>query len=282
MRKLAISILKMLNPGTIKIKHHLTKKSFYLDAFLHKGFWYYGKKREQDTIDLFKEIVCECSFVLDIGANIGYFSVYFCELMNDSKNLFVFEPTPDNLTYLNRNISHYKTIRVIEKAVSNKNGKANFFVDNLTGQNNSLLSDYRGFDYVVKNSGVTAEKKIIEVDTITIDSFMKQEYPSESPDFIKIDVEGAELFALQGMKKTLELHLPTIMVEVSENVAEILKMFNNLGYVVISPRKNIVNVDNYQNVFSDDTKHSVGSHENVFCIHKSKDRILKKLKINYS
>lgn len=282
MRKLAIKLLKKFNPGTIKIKHHLTKKTFYLDAFLHKGFWYYGKKREKETIDLFKEIVSDCNFVIDIGANIGYFTVYFCELMNDRKKLIAFEPTPDNLTYLNRNINQYKSIRLVEKAVSNKNGKANFYIDNLTGQNNSLLSDFKGFDEVLKNSGVTAEKKTIEVDTITLDSFMEQEYPNEYPDFIKIDIEGAELFALQGMKNILELHLPTLMVEVTENAPVILKMFNELGYVIISPQKQKVDVTNYQDIFLDDTKQIIGSTENVFCIHKSKYKILKKLKINIS
>ena len=194
MRKLAIKLLKRFNPGTIKIKHHLTKKPFYLDAFLHKGFWYYGKRREEDTIHLFSDIIPFCNFVIDIGANIGYFSQYFCHLMNDSKQLIVFEPTPKNLVYLKRNISCYQSIRLIEKAVSNKNGIANFYVDDLTGQNNSLLSDYKVYDEVLKNSGVSATKKVIEVETVTLDSFMEKEYPGEHPDFIKIDIDLLKAF----------------------------------------------------------------------------------------
>ena len=110
MRKLVIKLLKIFNPGTIKIKHHFTKKPFYLDAFLHKGYWYYGKRREKETINLFEEILPECNFAIDIGANIGYFSQYFYHLINEPKKLIVFEPTPNNLKYLKRNISHFENI----------------------------------------------------------------------------------------------------------------------------------------------------------------------------
>lgn len=267
MRKLVIKLLKTFNPGTIKIRHHLTKKPFYLDAFLHKGFWYYGKRREKETIHLFSEILPECDFAIDIGANIGYFSQYFCHLMNDSKKLIVFEPEPKNLSYLKKNISCYKSIRLVEKAVSNENGKASFYVDSLTGQNSSLLSDYKVFDKVVENSGVKATKTKIEVDTITLDSFMEQEYPNEKIDFIKMDIEGAELFALQGMKHVLAAHSPTIMVEVSDNVPEVLKLLRDFDYILIDDHKNEI-TNNYGNNF------------NVFCIHKTKLKLLKKLEIS--
>ncbi|MEO6347210.1 MAG: FkbM family methyltransferase [Aquaticitalea sp.] len=272
MRKLAIKLLKKFNPGTIKIRHHLTKKPFYLDAFLHKGFWYYGKRREKDTIQLFSEIIPGCNFVIDVGANIGYFSQYFGQLTNDTKKVVIFEPGPENLTYLKRNISCYDSIRLIEKAVSNTNGRANFYVDDLTGQNNSLLSDYKIYDEVLKNSGVTATKKMIEVETVTLDSFMEQEYPGESPDFIKIDIEGAELFALQGMEKILELYAPTLMVEISENIPEVIKMLRDFDYILIRANKTILD----EKLIADD----FGSFINVFCIHKSKHDILKKLQIN--
>ena len=70
MRQLVIKILKKFNPGTIKIRHHLTKKPFYLDAFLHKGFWYYGSRREKDTIELFKVLITVCRYFHNNGANI--------------------------------------------------------------------------------------------------------------------------------------------------------------------------------------------------------------------
>ena len=274
MRKIVIKLLKKFNPGIIKIRHHLTKKPFYLDAFLHKGYWYYGTRREKETIHLFSEILPDCSFAIDIGSNIGYFSQYFCHLMNDSKKLIIFEPEPKNLALLRRNISCYNSIRIIEKAVSNENGTANFYVDNLTGQNSSLLSDYKVFDEVLENSGVSAEKTEIEVETITLDSFMEQEYPEEKPDFIKMDIEGAELFALQGMKKILDLYSPTLMVEISDNIPEVLKILRDCNYILINPHKKVIT----DNLITD----SFGTFFNVFCIHKSNHKLLEKLKINLS
>lgn len=265
MRKLVIRLLKLFNPGTIKIRHHFTKKTFYLDAFRHKGYWYYGKKREKETIFLFMEIIPDCNFVIEVGAHIGYFSQFFSELISENGKLIIFEPGINNLPYLKKNISFQRNIRLVEKAVSNKNGKANFYIENLSGQNNSLLSNYKRFDDVLRNSGVTANKKITEVKTVTLDSFIEQDYPKEKPDFIKLDIEGAELYALQGMKKILDLYSPILMVEVTENISEVLKMLHEFDYILVRPNKEIIT--NY-NVIG-----------NVFCIHKSKKELLNKLNI---
>ncbi|WP_248723823.1 FkbM family methyltransferase [Seonamhaeicola sp. ML3] len=240
--------------------------------FLHKGYWYYGTRREKDTIALFKDILPECSFVIDIGANIGYFSQYFFELMKSPKTLLLFEPENKNLTYLRKNIDKHNSVRIIEKAVSNKSGTANFYVDDLTGQNNSLLSDYKVFDEVVKNSGIKNVKKTkIEVQTITIDSLLEEEFKSKQPDFIKIDIEGAELLALKGMQKTIKLHHPTLMVEITENISETLQFIHDFGYVIFTPKKRLVAESDYKNVFF-----------NVFCIHNSKHDLLNKLGIEHN
>ena len=59
-------------------------------------------------------------------------------------------------------------------------------------------------------------------------------------------------------------------------------MFHDFGYVIISPQKRIVTETNYHNIFFDDTNKIIGSSENVFCIHKSKHELLKKLKVDFS
>ncbi|UOB16788.1 FkbM family methyltransferase [Abyssalbus ytuae] len=266
MRKLFLKILKKFNPGTIKIRHHYTNTKFVLDAFKHKGYWYYGKKREKETVELFSEIIPTCKFIIEIGAHIGYFSQFFSTFINKPGKVLIFEPGINNLPYLKQNISSLSNTKLEEKAISDQNGKANFYIEELTGQNNSLLSDYKVFDEVMINSGFKMEKISVEVETIRLDSYLQQNFMEEKPDFIKIDIEGAELLALQGMTNTLQQFFPSLMVEVTENVPQVTTMLKDMGYLLFSPkRKELTGFSNFSG--------------NLFCIHKSKKDLIDKLNI---
>ena len=73
--------------------------------------------------------------------------------------------------------------------MSDENGRAKFYIEDLTGQNNSLLSEYAPADLNSKFAFVKTSKKEVEVEIITLDTFCDQF--SIAPDFIKIDIEGA-------------------------------------------------------------------------------------------
>lgn len=268
MRKLVIKLLKLFNLGTIKIKHHYTKKPFYLDAFLHKGYWYHGKNREKNTVSIFNEIIPGCTFVIEIGAHIGYFSQLFSSLLVDDYELLIFEPGINNLPYLKKNVNNITNITLIEKAVSDKNGIANFYIENLSGQNNSLLSNYKGFDSTAKNSGVVVNKEVVKVNVVTLDHFIAENYSKAKIDFIKIDIEGAELLALNGMVNILKTHTPHLMVEVTEDVSEVFKLLHEMGYVIFNPKKN--KITNASDIV-----------DNIFCVHKSKSKILAQIGISF-
>ena len=67
--------------------------------------------------------------VLDIGANIGYYTLIFAELVGEKGKVYAFEPDPTNFDLLRKNveINGYRNITLIQKAVSNKNGKISFY-----------------------------------------------------------------------------------------------------------------------------------------------------------
>ena len=117
LRSFIIPFLKKLNLGNIHIKHHYTGTKFKLDAFTHKGYWYHGKNREKVQMDIFKMIINEGDTVFELGAHIGYISLYFSKLVGPSGKLYVFEPGANNLPYTRVNISHSKSknITLIEK-----------------------------------------------------------------------------------------------------------------------------------------------------------------------
>ena len=260
-RRFVLPILKTFNPGKIKITHHYTRSAFFLDFFKHKGYWFHGAQREHETMNLFKRLIKSDDVIIEVGGHIGYLTSYFAMLA--SKGIvYVFEPGPNNLPYLKQNIKGIKNIELIEKAVSDNNGTANFYIENLTGQNNSLISDYEFYDINKKNAFVESEKEEISVDTITLDSFCNDF--SVKPDFIKIDIEGAELMALNGMLSVLQNWIPMVMVEITENWKLIYNIFKSEGYTLFNEQLQELNIED----------NHIG---NTFCFNLKKHSIPQKI-----
>ena len=88
----------------ICIKHDLTKRSFYLKFWSHKGYWYYGLSREGEEVDRFKELISEGSSVLEVGGHIGHVTQLFESLVGNSGKVLVAEPTKESLFYLKKNV----------------------------------------------------------------------------------------------------------------------------------------------------------------------------------
>lgn len=172
LRKLILPILEKINLGSITIKHHFTKQPFYLHSFKHKGYWYHGKNREKDTIALFNKLISKNETVIEVGGHIGYFSLLFASLVGDKGKVIVFEPGTNNLPYTRKNLSQSKNIELIEQAVSDTNGILTFYIENLTGQNNTLVKDYDGFAANRQASYLETEYQKIDVQAIRMDDFI--------------------------------------------------------------------------------------------------------------
>ncbi len=257
LRKLFIPLLKRFNFGKISIKHHYTHSKFVLDAFLHKGYWYHGKKREIETMSMFKRIIKPGFNLIEVGGHIGYITNFFSNLVQTNGSVYVFEPGTNNLPYLKENIKDLTNVTLIEKAISDSNGTAKFYIENISGQNNSLLPDYGKL--VLELSYVKNIKKETEVETITLDSFCQT--CGISPDFIKIDIEGAELLAVQGMINLLKRNPPMLMIEITKNSKTVYEILRNLNYVLLTPTGEKIEISNVH-------------YENTFCFHTEKHKQL--------
>ena len=131
----------------------------------------------------------------------------------------VFEPGPNNLPYLRANVAPYPNIEVVEAACSDVDGEAEFWIENLTGQNNTLVHDYKVWAVNRDRAFSREALRPITVPTVRLDSFLAQ---SElRPDLLKIDVEGAELMVLRGGERCLAECRPKLVVEVTENEREV-------------------------------------------------------------
>lgn len=144
---------------------------------------------ELATTQLFREILDPGMVVVDIGANVGYFSLLAADLVGPAGTVYAIEPEPRNNAILRKNVdlNSYSNVRVIEKAVSNRTGSVKLFLSALDNGSHSI-SDAAA-------RGVAGD---VEVGATTLDDLLEEEgWPKV--DLVKIDVEGAEMLVLEGM-----------------------------------------------------------------------------------
>jgi len=163
---------------------------------------------ERATTKLFKQVVKEGNMVVDLGANIGYFTLLAAKLVGENGKVFAFEPEPQNYSYLKKNIklNNYNNVETLQKAVSDRNGKTELYVCSYDTGHHSI-NQYNGIE--AYSRGRHTEKHSIEIETVALDSFL--EGKTDHVDVIKMDVEGAEALALTGMDGLLRRNEKTKM-----------------------------------------------------------------------
>jgi len=156
---------------------------------------------EETTTALFKKMVKPQDTVLDLGANIGYFTLLAARLVGKSGKVFSFEPEPTNFNYLKKNIeiNGYGNVTAENKAVSNTNGKTKLFICSYDSGHHTI-NQYDGIE--AYSRGKPSEKNFIEIDTVILDEFLKDK--TEKVNIVKIDIEGAETLAISGMRSILK------------------------------------------------------------------------------
>lgn len=130
----------------------------------------------------------------DVGANVGYVALLACVA---GARVHCFEPVADTAATLRRNLATngFSSAAVHELALSDETGTAEFTVTADTGR--AGLAQFRGMG------------ERVQVQTARLDDL-----DLEPPDVVKIDVEGAEVLALEGMRDTLRKHRPVVVVEI--------------------------------------------------------------------
>lgn len=165
------------------------------------NFGFYEKEDEEVLFYLLKKN----AVILDIGANIGWYSLLFSKRLPQSK-IYAFEPIQDTYKNLVTNI--------------NLNKSDNIFPFNMgLSEKRSFLTYY----YFPEGSVLASEKNLIncpkakqvtcQVDAL--DTFISTQRLDQL-DFIKCDVEGAELSVIKGGLNTIKNFLPILFIELFE------------------------------------------------------------------
>ena len=189
-KRACLCVFSRFNPGDIVVRHYLTGDSFHLHSFYHRSYWFHGKHREAETMRMFARLISPHNCVFDIGGHIGYVARYLSSLVSRKGHVYVFEPAPNNLQYLRKNVENYPTITLIPKAVGIADGREKMYIESLTGQNCSLIKDYV-IQRNAERAGMAGPKVYeTEVEVVALDHFANNE--NVTPDFLKIDAEGFE------------------------------------------------------------------------------------------
>jgi FkbM family methyltransferase len=227
LRRLFFPLLSLFD-FEIRIRHDITNRPFHLLSWRHKGYWFHGRSREENEITFFRKLIKKGHNVLEIGGHIGYVTQYFEHLVGDKGRVIVAEPTPQSRKLLTKNV-HKNTV-ILPVAASDSDGEMDFFVEEFGGFTNSLEQEFTETtnishsDTQHKNN---AQVRKIKVDVRSTDSICEE--LGLTPDFIKIDVEGAELRVLRGATGTLR-SVESLMVEVSRHHELVYELLMEVGF----------------------------------------------------
>lgn len=158
-----------------------------------------------EEFNLIKNRFKSNSVFIDVGANIGYYSIWASKF-NPYGKIYSFEPSVSNFKRLNENISCnnlFSQIIPIQKAVAASSGHI------------SMTEDLDTLNHIVKSEIITENENTVKVGCINLDDFAQNENISFI-DYLKIDVEGYELDVLKGAEKLLmEKKIGIIQMEIN-------------------------------------------------------------------
>jgi len=182
-----------------KGKPHQSAKTEEVGSF--RNLWYV--LREIYIRNIYQKYykVKKGDIVVDAGANIGVFTVKAAKAVGDEGMVIAIEPEQDNLKFLERNVlaNGLRNVVIISRGVWSSKDTLKLFIRGQTGHHSLVLHD--------------GAHRFAEVEVDTLDNIL-EELGIHKVDFIKMDIEGAEIEACKGMAKTLSDNDVKIAIEV--------------------------------------------------------------------
>lgn len=156
-----------------------------------EGIW------EPYETDLLRRILKPSAIMIDVGANIGYYTVLAASLVGVDGHVYAFEPEPDNFNLLEKNCAHnsLSNVSLARAALSDRQGKGQIYL------NDSNLGDHQVYD---DGAGRLSR----EIELLSGSAYLKPFV--QRVDVIKVDTQGAEYQVLKGLQALIADSLPAL------------------------------------------------------------------------
>ena len=196
-------------------------------------------------IELMEHILKHGDTVVDVGANIGLMTVFMAQAVGERGRVFAFEPGPENVALLRKNIeaNYHENVTITSAAVSDHSGTLTLFLSDFNVGDHRIYDPAEGMRSLPSSNSELYEKlathdcrESFPVKAVSLDDFFKDK-PRIA--FIKIDVQGAEGAVLRGMLgilktnpgiKILSEFWPAGLKMFGIEAGEYLKTFRGLGF----------------------------------------------------
>jgi FkbM family methyltransferase len=204
------------------------------------GLW------ESETFELLNRVFVQSdllrkdSVIADVGANIGYYSLWFSKIAASAGKVYAFEPNAGVLQILRTNLdlNHVNNTTIVEAACGDSTGTVDFYVA-AHHHSSSLDADWA-------NSDGPAQKMTVAV--TTLDAFFSHESGRPPPAFIKMDIEGGGTRALPGACDLFAESRPFCLIEShtpeeDRAISNVIRKFDYRGYR-LNDRRWVINPEN--------------------------------------
>lgn len=148
----------------------------------------YKSRADHQEREWIRRLVSGGDVIVDIGANVGVYSVFFAELVGSQGSVFGFEPDPQNFLRLKKTTASHPCVFPIEAAVGDETGSIRLF------QSKGLNFDHR--TYANPDDETSVEVAITRLDDVAV-------LKGARIRLVKIDVQGFEMAVLRGARDTL-------------------------------------------------------------------------------
>jgi FkbM family methyltransferase len=180
---------------------------------------------------LYISILRKGDVAIDAGANIGYLTMLFSDLVGPHGHVHAFEPVPDTFSLLTGNLRrfpYYRNVFLNCAALGDKDQRTKIFLPN-SDHGQAALVYHRDGSW--RNARVTP----IDIQMMRLDQYAQR---LGRIDLLKCDVEGAELLVLRGAQSSLRRFHPKIYMELDERwtrsfgwtPTDILRFLRGIGY----------------------------------------------------
>lgn len=233
--KTLIKLYHKLQDDTQRINANIKGINYLLDLTeIVDNKVFYGNW-EYDTTKIFKEKIKKGMTILDVGANMGYFTLLGAKLTGSKGKVYAFEPTSGGIKRLKKNVS-----------LNNFN--------NIKIENIGLSDENKKIEAKIRHSWKRKELKESKREVVLLkrlDDYVKQN-KVEKIDFVKIDVDGYEYKVLKGAIEVLKKDKPIICMEIGNSkvhhnledygidkgysLQEIISLMEEIGYVFFNEK----------------------------------------------